>query len=377
MKKWIFLIAVLSFIYTTNTTAQCPQGDKYFQNQAQVDYFAIQCASVDTIHGALIIGDLNSDITDLSGLINLKVILGGLTIQHNDSLRTLQGLDSISVLQGWLTLNDNLSLQSLGHLDGISGIQGAISIQQNDSLEDVNGLQNVRDFDGDLLITENPLLADLRGLSRISLAPAHVRIHDNGGLHNLVGLDSLMMIQGDLTVQNNDSLLSFQGLEQLRFIGHDCSITYNSVLRNLDAFANLDSIKGDLFIGSNDSLSECTGICHLLTGEGLVSGSIAIGDNFTGCLNNADITPYCEALPTIQAEPLALKIYPNPGHQYLDINFAEAIQQVRIFSLAGKPIRFLKIYENKHIDISNLSAGMYILALSTKNTVHYKKIVVE
>lgn len=375
MRKLGILFIVLFRII--QALGQCPAGDLIIQNQAQVNYFVDQCPDVDTIKGALIIGDTHSDISDISGLLSLKVVLEGLTIQHNDSLTTLAGLDSIHSLSSWLSISDNLSLQSLSHLDGILDINGPISINQNEALEDLNGLKNITSFNGDLLITENNNLVSIQGLSSIKNVIGSVRIHGNNMLSNLKGLDSLTNIQGDLTIQSNDALQSLSGLDSLVTIGNSCSITYNASLMNLDAFANLTSIGADLYIGSNESLADCSGICDLLNDNG-IGGSISIGDNPSECSNNSEVIPLCQALPTFQIPQPKLAISPNPASQELILTFdaAEKIDSWAILTLSGHQVQHKK-YQNKHINISNMSAGMYILALYTRNRVIYRKIVIK
>ncbi len=377
MKKTTLILLFSAIIVSQYSRAQCPAGDLIIQNQAQVNYFVDQCPDVDTIHGSLIIGDLNSNINDITGLQFLKVVTGGLTIQHNDSLQSLLGLDSISSIGGWLNVSQNLKLLSLAHLESISSINGAISISKNDQLMDLDGLLNVSLFDGDLIISDNNQLTNIDGLANIQDASGSVRIHHNALLPNLNGLIKLKSIQGDLTIQSNDALKNVDGLDSLETIDNHCSITYNGSLSNLDAFAKLTSIGGDLYIGSNGSLSDCTGICGLINNNG-ISGSLSVGDNLSNCLNNSVLIPYCQAVPTLSIANPEILIFPNPAHQYLRLSdhFNEEIQQLTISTLAGKIIHSQKL-KNKRLDLTNLSAGMYILAVHTNHLVYYQKFVVK
>ena len=376
MKKTA-LILIIGILSVLQTKAQCPAGDLIIQNQAQVNYFVDQCPDVDTIQGSLIIGDLNSDITDISGLLSIRVITGGFTAQHNNSLTSLKGLDSIISIGGWLTISKNQQLTSLEHLEGITTVQGAISINKNDQLVDLSGLENVSAFDGDLIISDNAKLTSLAGLASIQNAIGSVRIQDNPLLPNLSGLNILKTIEGDLTIQSNDALKNLDGLDSLASIGNHCSISYNSSLADLDAFANLTSIGADLFLGSNTSLSDCTGICELINNNG-VGGSIAIGDNLSNCLNNSVLIPFCQMVPTYSAVRPEIAIFPNPAHQYLKLSnqFSQEVQKLTIYSLTGKQI-LSKKNKNNLLDISELSVGMYILAVHTKNQVYYQKFVVK
>ena len=371
---YILLISIILAIQ--NGISQCPAGDLIIQNQAQVNYYVNQCPSVDTIHGALIIGDLNSDITDISGLTTLKVVTGGLTVQHNNSLQSLNGLDSITTIGGWMTISKNKQLESLAHLEGVTTINGSISINKNDELNNTLGLKNVISYNGDLTITENPKLINIKGFSNIQHATGDVRIHDNLVLTSFDGLNNLKSIQGDLTIQANESLKNIDGLDSLESIGNHCAISYNSSLSDLDAFAKLVTIGADLYIGSNSSLSDCAGICDLINKNG-IGGSIAIGDNLSNCLNNSTLIPFCYALPTLSVVQPNLNISPNPAHQYLQINsdFTQEIKQIRILSLSGQLIMSPK-NKNNRLDITDMSAGMYILALFTKDQVYYQNFVV-
>lgn len=376
MKNTTFILLISLLAILQKSQAQCPAGDLILQNQAQINYFVEQCPDVDTIQGALIIGDLNSNITDITGLISIKVVTGGLTVQHNDSLRSLNGLDSLGFIGEWLNISKNKLLESLDHLEEITTLNSSIFISDNDELSHLTGLQNINSFDGDLTITKNDNLLNINGLSNIQEAFGNVRIHDNMSLSTIGGLNLLKSIQGDLTIQSNEALKNVDGLDSLESIGNHCSISYNPSLSDLNAFAKLSSIGGDLFIGSNSSLSNCTGICGLINNNE-IAGSIAIGDNLSNCLNNSVLIPYCQTVPTLSVANPEIKVFPNPTHQYLTPreHLPEKIQKVSISSLSGKIIRS---QENKNnlLDISDLSSGMYILAVHTKNQVYFQKFVV-
>lgn len=75
-----------------------------------------------------------------------------------------------------------------------------------------------------------------------------------------------------------------------------------------------------------------------------------------------------------------LKIYPNPASGILHVtlnNNNYTIEQLEIYDLTGKKIDFpdTKVNSNKTtIDVSNMSKGIYLLKVKTKNIVLTKKV---
>ena len=122
----------------------------------------------------------------------------------------------------------------------------------------------------------------------------------------------------------------------------------------------------------------------LLTGSltrdaGEVAGSYPIQIGTLSAGNNYDITfvtadfniSSATSIETTVANKIS--IYPNPTHGILTIDANEG--QVKVINLESKVIIETSINYENTVDISNQSAGVYILILTTKDSVYQYKIV--
>lgn len=72
----------------------------------------------------------------------------------------------------------------------------------------------------------------------------------------------------------------------------------------------------------------------------------------------------------------SLRYYPNPVDSELNISYKEAIQSVEVYDLLGKQIKTQKFDANDvKIDISNLSAGTYMIKVHTNTGSQFIKII--
>lgn len=71
-------------------------------------------------------------------------------------------------------------------------------------------------------------------------------------------------------------------------------------------------------------------------------------------------------------------IYPNPskGVFYIKPNTETKIENIQIVDLNGKTVNY-RFFENEYMDCSNLSKGIYILKIITKEKTYNKKIIIE
>jgi len=70
----------------------------------------------------------------------------------------------------------------------------------------------------------------------------------------------------------------------------------------------------------------------------------------------------------------AIKIYPNPTHQFLNIQADSTIQDISIYNLNGKNIS--NHHSTKKIDVSNLTSGTYLIKIEFKNgTIQQQKFI--
>ncbi len=72
----------------------------------------------------------------------------------------------------------------------------------------------------------------------------------------------------------------------------------------------------------------------------------------------------------------SLRYYPNPVDSELNISYKEAIQSVEVYDLLGKQIKTQKFDANDvKIDVSNLSAGTYMIKVHTNTGSQFIKII--
>lgn len=78
------------------------------------------------------------------------------------------------------------------------------------------------------------------------------------------------------------------------------------------------------------------------------------------------------SLGTAQTENLDFRIFPNPATDFLRIQNAPKLEQVRVFDLNGR--RVLQTTESE-IDVRNLAPGIYIVNVYSGNEVISKKFI--
>jgi len=85
-----------------------------------------------------------------------------------------------------------------------------------------------------------------------------------------------------------------------------------------------------------------------------------------------------ETLSTDDFTKNTLKAYPNPVKNILNLNNPTAITDVTVFNLLGQQVIAKNINANEgQIDMSNLSAGAYLVKVTADNAVQTIKIIKE
>jgi len=72
------------------------------------------------------------------------------------------------------------------------------------------------------------------------------------------------------------------------------------------------------------------------------------------------------------------KVYPNPVHDYITIKISGELQRstVDILSIQGKVVKSFSLNNNQnHLDVRNLSSGVYLVRIQTGESYSIKKIV--
>ena len=76
----------------------------------------------------------------------------------------------------------------------------------------------------------------------------------------------------------------------------------------------------------------------------------------------------------LQEEDLALKIFPNPTGDFINIQTKEKIERIEVLDMRGNSKK-IKNNEKNKINVSNLSSGYYILKINFHNKVITKKFI--
>jgi hypothetical protein len=159
-----------------------------------------------------------------------------LTIQNEADMQALAG---ITAFFGSIHIvNSNLT-----NLDGLSELRkigGNLHIITNADLTNINGLRNLKSVCGRLAISNNATLTDLEGLNRLKYAK-DLTVALNASLENIEALTNLTAVE-ELKIYENDNLTSLNGLNNLSGAVEDLVIQDNSVLVNLDELSGINAV---------------------------------------------------------------------------------------------------------------------------------------
>ncbi|HMQ90660.1 MAG TPA: hypothetical protein PKB07_23830, partial [Flavilitoribacter sp.] len=296
MKKPIFFLIGLLFLAYRGQSQSCLPEGIFFQNQTQVDEFHNNYPGCKVIEGDVYI--INSQITNLDGLLGLTAINGTLYLQHLSQLGNLHGLDSLRYIgmDFWLTnvpvtdlmplnkltaiggnlrIHENGQLASLNGLENLDSIGGSLQLRSNTNLGNINALTQLSVIANSIDIDENPALNSLNGLGNIQQLGQSLLIRNNAALGDLSGPANLLSIGGYLEISGNSQLTALDGLVQLDSIGENLIIENNPLLQSLNGLTSLSNLGGDLFIRLNPSLPTLNGLGNIAR----FPGGITIAEN--------------------------------------------------------------------------------------------------
>ncbi|MEL7248299.1 MAG: T9SS type A sorting domain-containing protein [Bacteroidota bacterium] len=372
--QYSYLLLSLFVISAGSLLAQCPSGNVNLSTQAEVDAYIATYPNCTEVNGSLLIGPPfgSSDITDLTGLEGLSTVSGTLRIQLNDSLVSLIGLDNLTSIGGFLLIDRNDALATLTGLESLTTVDGNLDIGGNRSLESLMGLENLASVGGYLSITGNNTLPSLTGLSGLSSVGGFLAINVNDNLLSLTGLSALTTVGGYVAIWSNGSLASLTGLESLTTIGGYLGLVGNSNLTNLASLENLDaSAITDLSIQNSPQLSNCavTSICDYL---GIAMSIATISGNATGCASREEVEMAC-VVSTVDMLPTDIELFPNPTSGRLQWRNVVA-ERVEVFTAQGQRVMD-DTNPGQELDLSGLTAGVYVLHLVAADGVHASRVV--
>ncbi len=406
MKKILQFIIFIS-LSSIGIAQNCLPNGIIFNSQEDLDVFLTNYPNCTQIEGDVFVEGFQSNITDLSGLINITSIGGDLYISNTDQLTSLTGLENLESVQGYLKIGDNdgsqmgnynlnsleaLSslnfvgedfeishspfLSSLLGLENLSYIGGGLSINNNNTLIDLTSLAGITSLSKHLAIYDNFYLENLNGLDNIASIGTGLHIRSNANLNTLIHLLTLSSVGGDLYIYFNGSLESLDGLNHLATVGGQITISINNILSNIEGLSNIDAetING-LTITNNSMLLDCAvkSICDYLSSTGSV---VDINNNSTGCDNQQQVEDACETIWVADNIKVSdIKLYYSSNEKTISILNSKIPNQIKIYNIAGQELINKKEFTNV-IDVSSFKKGIYIIEIQIDNQYFRNKITI-
>jgi hypothetical protein len=191
---------------------------------------------------------------------------GDYCIEDSTDMQLLKGYTKVT---GTLRINDR-NIKNLEGLKNLASVGGLV-IEHCDTLTSLYGLENITSLGGILFIWGNKLLTSLTGLENLTLVGGALWIEDCHALTSLTSLENLTSVGGDLYINWNNALTNLAGLENIRSVGGDLGIMNNDALKSL-GMAALQNVGSHFLIYSNPML--CSFFAEELRDQVLSGGGI-------------------------------------------------------------------------------------------------------
>ena len=411
----------------------CPDGTVFLRSQGQVDEYVSLYGECEVITGSLLFATLSgndvSDITDISGLSNLRTIEGRLHIAST-SLVNLSGLEGLTTINGDLIIERNAALTELTALSNVTTIDGRLWIRVNEALVSLGGLQNI-DAEGitDLRLFMNDNLttcaiASVCAYFNIPMNNVNIGSNATGcSTQEEVETQCAIALPGDLCADAVDvNPLLGQGLDVPQTTVLLDNSLYTAAGNPNDGFECFAAVGGSIsnsiwyqFTGDGNDYNlttvQCTATDYIDGGDTQMALYQGDCDNLTAvaCNENADSeVPQLNSQLTFTTEPgvdyyllvdgndvtgefclevtqvmitntstpapTTIQLFPNPTTGQLQLGNIAA-KEVIIFNPQGS---LVATYANPghSLDLSLLPAGLYYLQLTTA-TEHYVARIVK
>lgn len=291
-------------------------GNVHLKTQEEVNLFGIE--QYTGIIGSLIIGEPDegevSNISDLSPLASIKLIVNDLRILENQQLITTSGL-GITEMEGELAISDNLNLKNINGFDGLT-LVGDVNISNSPELNDLSGLNKLTAIEKGLTITGLPSITHLEGFNNLT-SIGNLFIEDCAALANIDGLRNLRNItQGDilkisrlprvtdlnilsnvsgevdwLEIGDMPALTTLEGLANIKPV-EILFVHQTEMLENLNGLEQATTLSGGLFLNENAALNSVQNLSNIVSAKTVRINSNGNLTNLEGLHN---IT-YCNSL---------------------------------------------------------------------------------
>lgn len=228
--------------------AQCPTGDVTLSSQEAVDEFVTQFGNCEIINGNFLLvtgltndgngvsGTLLSNITNTSGLNNIKIIRGDLTITIESSV--LDDFTSLEEVSREISITNSENLLEINGFNALRSA-GSIVIANNNLLQKINGFNSVVTLEESLEIGRLAQVTSVEGFSNLQRIGGQLNISDNLKLEHIPNFSELITIDNDLNFNSNPNLQSADGFEKLVSVGNDFNIEN---VTTISGFLSLETV---------------------------------------------------------------------------------------------------------------------------------------
>jgi len=227
------VLLFLMFFCCFFSKAQCPAAgqDHYLSSQERIDAFVDAYSGCERIEGNIDIvaglvgtgdtGEIQTPITDITGLYFLKVINGDFRI--------------------------SVDVEELDGFNNLTDVNGDFVITSSNSLLKISGFNNLINARS-VTIALNPVLTEVGGFRNLNRVFQSLEIGDSPGIQIITGFENLQLIGGELNISKNPVLKTMPAFNNLESIGDDLNLTLNPILEEAIGFNKLESIGNDLNI---------------------------------------------------------------------------------------------------------------------------------
>lgn len=197
------------------------------------------------------------------------------------------------------------------------------------------------------------------GTPATSNIPNPIVTYNNPGTYN-VSLTVTNAAGNDVSIQNN--YITVDAIPATPIITES-----GGMLQSSSATGNQWYLNGNIIPGATSST-------YTPTANGSYTVTVTTA---TGCSATSDAFNLATSIENF--ESLAMKIYPNPTNRIVNFEFLNTItaESYRISDMTGRQITSRKITNNPEIvDVSELSAGTYLIEITTKNSKFTQKLII-
>ena len=237
---------------TISFLANCRNGPSLIKVSTM--YSLLQLSLCEQLQADLEIS--GEQITSLSPLSRLRMIIGSLVLREIPQLTSLTGLENLEFFESISIsrMPDLISTSELGQnvtSDKMITVRG-ISVNGNPNLLDLTGFVHVEVVNGPIVIAHNSRMSDLTGLNGI-IESEEIYIISNNNLQDINGFSHLLSVVNSVYINLNSNLTQLTGFSSLMSVGDDLLIIGNSQLLSVDGLISLQSANS-VILASNNQL---------------------------------------------------------------------------------------------------------------------------